>query len=259
MSSTIKNTIILDGVSLEYYVRRRRVKNTRIEVKPWGVLVVLPVNCGEPLELIERNKNWILKVYRRLKENELLYQSPVNVFPLLGASYTLILDEQINKFEVDHIRHLIRIGSNFNLAGFKNFLKKTLLDRILLFLNSLPGEVDKQYNKITIKNQKTRWASCSVKRNLNFNIKMISLPVKLIEFIVFHELMHFKIRSHSESFYKLVACRYPDYQAIRRILNEYFIAFNLNKLWQLICQPHFSKQTISSNVFRLVGLGSMSG
>ncbi len=259
MVSSCKTVIVLDGVSLTCHVERRRVKNARLEVKPWGLLVILPVYGVNPLRLIEENKNWILKVYRRLKESEVLYQSPGNMFPLLGVQYTVILDEEVNGFKIDEVHRLIRIGFNFNLSDFKNFLKKTLLDLILLFLNSLPAEIDKQYNRITVKAQRTRWASCSVKRNLNFNIKMVSLPINLIEFIVYHELLHFKIKSHSKSFYRLLASRYPDYKRIRKILGEYFTMFNMNKLWQLICQRHFSKQTISSRLFRLVGLGSTSG
>ncbi|WEU40348.1 MAG: M48 family metallopeptidase [Candidatus Odinarchaeum yellowstonii] len=259
MRRVIESKIVLDGLSLECYVTRRRVKNARIEVKPWGVIIILPFYGGDVLKLIEENKEWILKVYKKFADSELLYGSPVNVFPLLGYSYNILFDENVKGFEVDDTLKIIRIGSQFKLSWFELFLKLLLLDRILFFLSTLPGDVDKNYNRITVKVLKTLWASCSVKRNLNFNIKMVSLPLKLIEFIVYHELMHFKIQSHSKLFYKLIESRYPDHRVLRRMLNEYFKSFNMNRFWQLITQHHFSKQTISSNVFRLVGLGSMSG
>jgi len=250
---------VLDGVSLEYKVERKRVKNARIEVKPWGLLVVLPLFGVNALSLLEKNKNWIVKVYGKLKERERLYNSPPDRFPIFGVEYNIRVDENLNGFEIDENNRVIKLGYRFSPVELKNFFKTLLLNKILTVLENLPSDVDKAYNKIMIKTQKTRWASCSTNRNLNFNIKMVSLPLKLLEYIVYHELIHFKIKSHSYAFYKIIAGKYPDYRRLRRELNECFIKLNMNRLWRFICQTHFSKQTISSSDFLLVGLGSKSG
>lgn len=68
-----------------------------------------------------------------------------------------------------------------------------------------------KFNKINIKNQKTRWGSCSKKGNLNFNYKIALLPEKLADYIIIHELCHLKEFNHSQKFWNLVAKIIPNY------------------------------------------------
>lgn len=71
------------------------------------------------------------------------------------------------------------------------------------------------YNKITIKRQKTRWGSCSQKKNLNFNYKIVFLPSELSDYIIVHELCHLNEFNHSSRFWKLVYRAIPDYSNTR--------------------------------------------
>jgi len=73
-----------------------------------------------------------------------------------------------------------------------------------------------EYNRILVKNQKTRWGSCSKKGNINFNYKIVFLPERLADYIIVHELCHTKELNHSKSFWNLVAEILPDYQELRR-------------------------------------------
>ena len=79
------------------------------------------------------------------------------------------------------------------------------------------------FNRICIKNHKSRWGSCSKKGNLNFNYKIIHLPVELAEYIVAHELCHLKELNHSARFWVLVSKAIPDYRARRRKLKAVFV------------------------------------
>jgi hypothetical protein len=79
------------------------------------------------------------------------------------------------------------------------------------------------YNRVNIKNQKTRWGSCSKKGNLNFNYKIIQLPEKLVDYLVVHELCHLKEFNHSKNFWELVARALPDYKAMRKQLRNFGI------------------------------------
>ncbi len=79
------------------------------------------------------------------------------------------------------------------------------------------------FNKITIRNQKTRWGSCSKKGNLNFNYKIALLPERLAEYIIVHELCHLGEFNHSKRFWSLVARTIPDYATLRHTLKSYRI------------------------------------
>ncbi len=76
-----------------------------------------------------------------------------------------------------------------------------------------------QYQRITIKDLQSKWGSCSVKRNLNFNYRIIALPAHLAAYLVVHELCHLAELNHSSRFWKLVAKSFPNYQSLRKELH----------------------------------------
>ena len=68
-----------------------------------------------------------------------------------------------------------------------------------------------KFNRVSIRNQKTRWGSCSKKGNLNFNYRILMLPEYLANYIIVHELCHLKELNHSPKFWNLVAQIMPNY------------------------------------------------
>ena len=76
------------------------------------------------------------------------------------------------------------------------------------------------YGRITIREQKTRWGSCSSKGNLNFNWKLVLLAPELLDYVVVHELAHRREMNHSKNFWKIVEAELPDYREQRRRLKE---------------------------------------
>lgn len=78
-----------------------------------------------------------------------------------------------------------------------------------------------QFNRISIRNQKTRWGSCSSNKNLNFNYKIVFLPYELAEYLVVHELCHLIHFNHSKDFWNLVENYCPDYRIHQKILRNY--------------------------------------
>ena len=82
-----------------------------------------------------------------------------------------------------------------------------------------------RYNKLTIKNQKTCWGSCSRNANLNFNYKILFLPEAVQNYIIAHELCHLKEFNHSKKFWTLVSRIIPDFAIMRKELKSSGVTF----------------------------------
>lgn len=76
------------------------------------------------------------------------------------------------------------------------------------------------YKKVTVRNQKTRWGSCSKEGNLSFSYRILLLPPHCADYLIAHELCHLKEFNHSAKFWKLVAQASPKYRAIRREMKQ---------------------------------------
>ena len=80
--------------------------------------------------------------------------------------------------------------------------------------------MDVSYGRITIRNQKSRWGSCSSKGNLNFNCLLMLAPLEIIDYVVVHELCHRREMNHSPLFWTEVENMLPDYKKRRKWLKD---------------------------------------
>lgn len=85
------------------------------------------------------------------------------------------------------------------------------------------------YGRISIREQKTRWGSCSSQGNLNFNWRLIFAPENVLDYVVVHELAHRKEMNHSKAFYAIVESVLPDYRVSRKWLRD-----NGDRLWSAV-------------------------
>ena len=105
-------------------------------------------------------------------------------------------------------------------AAQLNRIKEKFAERTAYYA----GLINVTYNGITVRNQKTRWGSCSSKGNLNFNYRLYYMPAELMDYVIIHELCHRKYMNHSKEFWSEVARYCPDYIARRKQLKEYQLA-----------------------------------
>lgn len=77
------------------------------------------------------------------------------------------------------------------------------------------------YNRITIRDQKTRWGSCSARGTLSFNWRLMLAPPTILDYVVVHELCHLTHMNHSAAFWQAVEAVYPDYRTARKWLKEH--------------------------------------
>ncbi len=97
-------------------------------------------------------------------------------------------------------------------------IEKIIKERIRFFIENYKFNFSFERNKISFKNQKTRWGSCSYNNNLNFNIKVIEKPMKVIDYLIVHELSHTIYKNHSKDFWNYVEKILPNYSELRKIL-----------------------------------------
>lgn len=180
----LQKQILLKNEKIEYKVRQsHRARCLRITIYSSGELAAtLPRGMSfEKLEEFIRQKaNWIL---RKLKSAQ--KRKPSILLPKSNRREYLKCKIQALELAKRKIEELNR---------FYNF----------------------QYSRISIRNQKSRWGSCSRKGNLNFNYKIIHLPEKYLNYIIVHELCHLQQFNHSKKFWSLVTETIPDYKIIRK-------------------------------------------
>lgn len=87
-----------------------------------------------------------------------------------------------------------------------------------------------QYNKFSIKKQKSRWASCSRKKNLNFNLLLAAAPADVIDYVVIHELAHILVMDHSKRFWKTVETFDPDFKSHKTWLEDHSLVIGIEDL-----------------------------
>lgn len=113
--------------------------------------------------------------------------------------------------------------SHFNIPSYqtlslneKKQIKSAFLNKIKHFSNIM----NVTFNRIAIKNQHTRWGSCSSLGNLNFNYRLYFLPEKYMDYVIVHELAHRLQMNHSKEFWNIVAKYCPDWKALRKELKS---------------------------------------
>ena len=99
--------------------------------------------------------------------------------------------------------------------------KKFLKNR----LKELSIEFGFKYNKVTIRNQRTRWGSCSINNNISLNIKLMGIPKYLCDYVILHELVHTKVKNHSSHFWNTLEQYVENAKVIDKSLKKYTISY----------------------------------
>jgi len=202
-----------ENMEIRYVVERRNIKHPRLEFMPEALFIILPQGMKDEKEILKIKEKWIKKKYEEISEALEDKKSLLNKFLVFGEIYKI---------------------NGENLKSLRKHLKTLLKDKLYLIINEYAGEIDTKFNKIFIRNQKTKWASCSSKRNLSFNLKLISLPEELIRYVVFHELLHLKERKHNHGFINRIKQKFKNFAGLEKMLFEYWFILNRNEIWKEI-------------------------
>ncbi len=184
------------------------------------------------IELHKQNINYTLKVSKRAKRMRLAVYCDGNFVVTVPRNINNNIIEQFiirkSQWVINQLAYFKSIsGQVFRKSTKKEYkqYKDQALSLAIKRIEYFNRANDFKFNKINIKNQKTRWGSCSRRGNLNFNYKIALLPEKLADYIIVHELCHLKEFNHSRKFWNLVTEIMPDYLEIRNELKKSGVKF----------------------------------
>lgn len=171
------------------------------------------VNDKEIMDLIKKNEKSLTKMYIKAKEKTQNNQ----IFKYLGNEYTLVIDSEIKSIIIEE--NLIFIPSEKQL---EKFLKKEMEKIFTRRINSFKEVMDfVPPFTLKIRKMKTRWGVCNkTNKIVTLNSELIKQDAGIIDYVIIHELCHFKHPNHSKKFWDLVFLYYPDYKRARKILRE---------------------------------------
>ncbi|MCK5080576.1 MAG: M48 family metallopeptidase [Candidatus Moranbacteria bacterium] len=172
---------------------------------------------------IELGEHQIECVFKKNKLSKGIKITLKNSHDFLVTYPWFISQKKAEKFFIKNkdwvLKNLEVLKSNdfSNLLGWggrRDYLKNK--ERARDLVRERVAEINQTYNltinKIAIRDQKTRWGSCSSKNNLNFNYRILFLPDDLVDYLIVHELCHLREMNHSRKFWELVALRIPNYR-----------------------------------------------
>jgi len=200
--------------------RQRKTLRVKIKIDQTGqVIVIAPQDC--PIRFIEtfvtEHQEWIeTHVAKIEKQRSHLHLSDDDVL-IFGKKYTKVIDFTNQKRVGVHISEgklSINPVTNSETSIKKSltqFLKTTAEKYIVPRTQQLGLLMSTPYRSVTLREQKTRWGSCSSQGNLNFNWKLLHSPTQVIDYVIIHELAHRTHMNHSQKFWDLVAKFDPEY------------------------------------------------
>jgi hypothetical protein len=220
---------LADGKVLKIGVRAsKRARRLRLVSGISGVEAIVPVNysAGELENFIATKRDWIVKTsqyYGKLKErcgghepDTVYYLGSKYRFHVVKDRHTSVIVSEAMKLITFHVPDRRKYKGQVQ-EWYRQQTAAIIAER----LQVLASRLNLQYNKVSIKNQRSRWASCSKKKNLNFNLLLAAVPPEVIDYVIIHELMHLIELDHSPRFWQLVGAADPEYKKHKEWLADY--------------------------------------
>lgn len=215
---------------MQYKLKYSRRKTIGIRLSPEeGIVVTAPFGCAdhEIERVLEKKRAWIEKNLKEMEAHRALTKKKAKGQQILylgkvydiKISYSSLKSSEV-RLSAQHLGVRLYVLCQVNQEKRQQALEKALQvwyreraeellsERTKLYGNSM----GLSYNNITIKDIKTRWGSCSSKKNINYNVRLMLMPIDIIDYIVVHELCHLVYLNHSKEYWQLVEKHMPDYK-----------------------------------------------
>lgn len=241
VSEPQQHSIVLGQHTISYMLRvSMRARRLRLLVRPTsgadmdGLEVVVPRGVGiARVEAVLREKeSWIIRTLQRVAAEAVRSAPPplTDGMALPFAGHTIRLKiasgAPAGRFRAALVGDVLALTvASYEQGVVRSALEawyrkqaKVIFAERLVVCNATYGFT---YGRVSIKEQKSRWGSCSRQGNLNFNWRLLLAPLAVLDYVVTHELAHLNEMNHAPRFWQLVARGCPDYLAHRRWLRQH--------------------------------------
>lgn len=208
--------IIINGKEHTIIFVKKKVKRTFIKINhKKEIIITSPKALKEEglIEIVNLNLTWISNQLSKIKDIKL----NENEYLVYGRKYSLVLNNLItNDYEIinDTIYH--------KANGLEKLALKQEQIIIEKFNEILPSYGFDFNPRIIVKFMKSKWGVCHYKKNkVVINKVFIHLPIRLLEYVIHHELTHFIIPNHSKDFYKVLHLRLENHKILQKELKQY--------------------------------------
>lgn len=214
---------------ISYQIKRSKRKTISIRVRELNQLdIIAPLYCSnKDVETALFSKgHWICRQFAKL---EALAANPVNTeiaegiaVLYLGESYILQIFSGVKtRILLTDEELLIELPSASDKTP-EELLKKWYIDAAKRLLTERTlywsTKIGVTVNRLSLRDQKTRWGSCSSKANINYNWRIVMAPPPIVDYLIVHELCHLRFPNHSAAYWDFVASFLPDYKVSRNWL-----------------------------------------
>lgn len=236
-----KESVDINGEKIIFFLQRKNIKNINLKVnmdKKITMSIPMKMEIEIAKEFIKNKVDWIKKqqeyydTFKEEKEN-ITFENGETVY-LLGKQYKMkIISNSRNDIEINGKYFEINIKEKYieNKKYIRKVYDKWLKDYAMKVFEELIKKYHVSLNKYDIKmpiteirQMKLRWGSCIPSSNkVIFNLNLIKAPMCCIEYVVLHELSHFRYHNHSKNFYNFITIFMPDWKERKKILDEEFM------------------------------------
>ena len=218
--------LIIDGDEISVTVYHRPVRVLRLRMMPDGTLTVTCPPDSDVEGFLREKVRWIR---RKREEVRRLAASPE------GSIHRILLDGEFRTL-VHGDRCGIAEGSvsYTTPAALRRWLIARLRSDLEARLAAQAARIRVRIPAIAIRRQRSRWASCSPRAGLSFNLRMAALPPSLRDYLVVHELVHLVEANHSNRYWDRVRASWPQVDESEKELARFWILIERNQIWKVI-------------------------
>jgi len=207
---------------ISYTVRRSaRARRVRVNVHAHaGVEVVLPARAPEraAAAAVSELRPWIERRLLDAQRVRAQISARRGTVPYLDRTLELVAQAGRQRVHRDGERLLVPDGDC--RPALEQFYRRAARVEVAARLDRATELCGTPYNGLSIRSQRTRWASCSTNGRMSFNWRLMLAPERVLQYVVWHEVCHLEILDHSPRFWALVAGRWPTYREDRNWLSR---------------------------------------